>query len=75
MLSTRNVNKKFGSLVVADGTSCRHQIHDGTGRERHDPEHVVPAGQCGDGEEQHGGEEGEHRPGHVTDRRGIGQGR
>ena len=21
------------TLVVADGTSCRHQIHDGTGRE------------------------------------------
>ena len=21
-----------GTLVVADGTSCRHQIHDGTGR-------------------------------------------
>jgi Fe-S oxidoreductase len=22
-----------GTLIVADGTSCRHQIHDGTGRE------------------------------------------
>ena len=22
-----------GTLVVADGTSCRHQIHDGSGRE------------------------------------------
>jgi hypothetical protein len=22
-----------GTLVVADGTSCRHQIHDGAGRE------------------------------------------
>ncbi len=21
-----------GTLLVADGTSCRHQIHDGTGR-------------------------------------------
>ncbi len=21
------------TIVVADGTSCRHQIHDGTGRE------------------------------------------
>ena len=21
------------TLIVADGTSCRHQIHDGTGRE------------------------------------------
>jgi hypothetical protein len=21
------------AIVVADGTSCRHQIHDGTGRE------------------------------------------
>jgi len=21
------------ALIVADGTSCRHQIHDGTGRE------------------------------------------
>ena len=21
-----------GTLIVADGTSCRHQIHDGTGR-------------------------------------------
>jgi Fe-S oxidoreductase len=22
-----------GTLIVADGTSCRHQIHDGAGRE------------------------------------------
>jgi Fe-S oxidoreductase len=22
-----------GTIIVADGTSCRHQIHDGTGRE------------------------------------------
>jgi Fe-S oxidoreductase len=22
-----------GTLIVADGTSCRHQIHDGTGRD------------------------------------------
>jgi len=22
-----------GDIIVADGTSCRHQIHDGTGRE------------------------------------------
>jgi len=22
----------YGSVVVASGTSCRHQIHDGTGR-------------------------------------------
>jgi hypothetical protein len=22
-----------GELIVADGTSCRHQIHDGAGRE------------------------------------------
>jgi Fe-S oxidoreductase len=22
-----------GDLIVADGTSCRHQIHDGAGRE------------------------------------------
>ena len=21
------------TMIVADGTSCRHQIHDGTGRE------------------------------------------
>jgi Fe-S oxidoreductase len=26
------------ALIVADGTSCRHQIHDGTGR---DAAHVV----------------------------------
>ena len=27
------VRKAGGALVVADGTSCRHQIADGTGRE------------------------------------------
>ena len=24
---------KADDIIVADGTSCRHQIHDGTGRE------------------------------------------
>ena len=24
-----------GTLIVADGTSCRHQIHDGAGRDAH----------------------------------------
>jgi hypothetical protein len=27
------VRKALGARVVADGTSCRHQIADGTGRE------------------------------------------
>ena len=26
-------NADADTLIVADGTSCRHQIHDGTGRE------------------------------------------
>ena len=30
-----DANAKAGAdtIIVADGTSCRHQIHDGTGRE------------------------------------------
>jgi hypothetical protein len=26
-------NADADTLIIADGTSCRHQIHDGTGRE------------------------------------------
>jgi hypothetical protein len=26
-------NAGTDTIIVADGTSCRHQIHDGTGRE------------------------------------------
>jgi hypothetical protein len=26
-------NADASTLIVADGTSCRHQIHDGTGRD------------------------------------------
>ncbi|GAC1529617.1 MAG: hypothetical protein NVS2B4_08050 [Ramlibacter sp.] len=26
------VRQSPGAIVVSDGTSCRHQIHDGTGR-------------------------------------------
>jgi Fe-S oxidoreductase len=27
------IRKQPGAIVVADGTSCRHQIHDGAQRE------------------------------------------
>ena len=30
-----------GTLIVADGTSCRHQIHDGTGRRAHHTARVL----------------------------------
>jgi len=31
------------AIIVADGTSCRHQIHDGTGRQAIHVAHVLAA--------------------------------
>ncbi|MGD9327330.1 MAG: FAD-binding oxidoreductase, partial [Cyclobacteriaceae bacterium] len=35
----RNINKK--SIIAAAGTSCRHQIHDGTGRKAFHPVEIL----------------------------------
>ena len=36
------VRKAAGdAIIVADGTSCRHQIHDGTGRKAFHPAEIL----------------------------------